>query len=250
MDMALFRRLVDECATRWELNELHLHGFGEPLLEKAFAQRLFYAKKKAIRHVYFVTTGERLTGEMADALVRAGLDQIKFSVNGVDSESYEKLHVGLSYERVVTNIESLFATRKSRGARSPAICLQYTRSPADTSGDARFRARWEPWLDRSLGDDIYIIPFHNYGVGRGYNKVAGPPTKPCRVALDTMHVLWDGRVVPCSHDFNGAAVKGDATRQSLSAIWNGPELRALRAAHANRELSAEPLCDACDVPRL
>jgi hypothetical protein len=34
-------------------------------------------------------------------------------------------------------------------------------------------------------------------------------------------VLWDGRVVPCCHDYDGHVVLGDLREESLSQIWDG-----------------------------
>ena len=48
----------------------------------------------------------------------------------------------------------------------------------------------------------------------------------------------------CCADHEGELAVGDATRESLRAIWNGERLRALRRAHARGDLP--PVCAQCD----
>jgi radical SAM protein with 4Fe4S-binding SPASM domain len=61
-------------------------------------------------------------------------------------------------------------------------------------------------------------------------------TAPCRLPQTSVVVLWDGRVVPCCHDYDGDVVLGDLTREDLAEIWPGPAAARFRARNADYAL--------------
>ncbi|MEJ2745807.1 MAG: radical SAM protein, partial [bacterium] len=103
MEMALFRKIVDECAKHPGV-ELRLSGFGEPLLDKKLVERIAYAKRKGIEKVQLTTNASLLDKEMSLAIVNSGLDEIMFSVDGYNKESYERIRTGLSFYEVYENL--------------------------------------------------------------------------------------------------------------------------------------------------
>src|SRR3990172_2239088 len=52
MDMALYRKVVDECGAN-KVNSIHLHNFGEPLTDRLIFERIEYAAKKGIKTKIF-----------------------------------------------------------------------------------------------------------------------------------------------------------------------------------------------------
>ena len=59
MDQTLFEQIVDECAV-WGCREVHLHNFGEPLLDDRLEDRVRYAKQKGIARVTIFSNGSLL----------------------------------------------------------------------------------------------------------------------------------------------------------------------------------------------
>jgi radical SAM protein with 4Fe4S-binding SPASM domain len=51
---------------------------------------------------------------------------------------------------------------------------------------------------------------------------------PCPFPWRYLVVQWNGDVVPCRRDCNGATVLGNVAGQSLREIWNGPAYAAFR----------------------
>ncbi len=62
----LYARLIDECAAAG-CREVHLHNFGEPLLDKHLEDRIAYAKEKGIRRVKIFCNGSLATPARAAA---------------------------------------------------------------------------------------------------------------------------------------------------------------------------------------
>jgi len=67
---------------------VHLHGFGEPLLDESLPERIRLAKSCGIKHTYLVTNASLLFPETARKIIHAGLDTMKISFYGTDEESY------------------------------------------------------------------------------------------------------------------------------------------------------------------
>ena len=50
MDDSLYEKIINECS-EYNCGTVHLHKFGEPLLDKNLAKRVRYAKQKGIKRV-------------------------------------------------------------------------------------------------------------------------------------------------------------------------------------------------------
>ena len=68
MDDDLFTRIVDECAA-CGCREVHLHNFGEPLLDKRLEDRVRYAKNKGLPKVKIFSNGSLLSERRARGLI-------------------------------------------------------------------------------------------------------------------------------------------------------------------------------------
>ena len=99
MDQALFEQIVDECAA-WGCREIHLHNFGEPLLDDRLEDRIRYAKQKGIATVKIFSNGSLLNEPRARGLIDAGLDEIKISFDGASKEEFERIRFPLKFDVV------------------------------------------------------------------------------------------------------------------------------------------------------
>lgn len=247
MDFALFKRLIDECAKKWQVQEVHLHGYGECLIEKDFHLKVRYAKEKNIKSVYIVTNGSLLTKEVSKELISAGLDRIKISFYAARKDTYERIHCGLNFEQVENNVYDLFSARKEMNSRKPAIVLQFLPQKENTGENQLFVSKWEKFIDLSNGDSLSQYELHNYGLGRNYNPVEpAKKSKKCLLPFDTMQILWNGLVVPCCFDFNADMALSDVKDRSIEDAWNSEAFRKLRNLHRSKKISRIPLCNKCD----
>ncbi len=249
MDFELFKRLIDECAQKWQVRELHLHGFGEALLEKPFARKVAYAKSKGIKDAYIVTTGAPMKEEVARELILAGLDRVKFSFYGATQATYERVHVNLRFDEVVTNIRRLMTLRRELGRRNPAVTIQFLPQPDNGHETDAFMALWRDVVDPLRGDRLVQSSLHNYGGGRSYVRVNGQSITPCHLPSTTMQITWDGTVISCCYDFNGEFVLDNVRDKTIEEAWNNETFRRLREAHRRRDLKEFPFCDKCDIIR-
>ncbi len=255
MPMELFQKIIDECATRPEVKEMHLHGFGEALLDKRLAQKLRYAKSKKIRKTYFVTTGSLLTQELGRDLILGGLDAIKFSFYGASKATYEKIQRQLTFETSRDNIRNFFETRKRLGRRNPSVTMQIVPMPENQHEYHDLRAMWEPYLDPACGDHFEDFFLHNWVDGRTYNPRDAWKRQrriSCSMPFHLIQIHWNGDIGPCIYDSNGTLVMGNvsAPGMSIASIWEGETFRAFRAMHRNGEFEKIATCNNCDQLRV
>ena len=71
---------------------------------------------------------------------------------------------------------------------------------------------------------------------------------PCPLLLNSINILYDGKVPACCWDYNAdisPGGMGDANDQRLSEIWYGKAFRNLRYKHANLDFEALERCAKC-----
>jgi hypothetical protein len=81
----------------------------------------------------------------------------------------------------------------------------------------------------------------------GFNSVS--PLKPermvCPFPFYMLQIDAEGRVTVCTADWQMGACVGDASKDSLKAIWEGQPLRDLRVLMLREGRQAHPTCGAC-----
>lgn len=249
MDFGLFERLIRECARYPEVREVHLHGFGEPLLDKELPRKVALAKKLGIPYTYIVTSAALLTEELSRALIRAGLDGIKFSFYGMRPETYERVHKNLRFARTAANIEGFFRVRDELGAPNPAVRFQFNLGVASKEEMEQFVEHWRPLMDADRGDVFMVSGLHNWAGGRNYTSSRLPEAeRHCSWPFMHIQVLWDGRVAPCVFDYDGSLVLGDVTKATIREVWRSEAYEKLRAVWREQRSYSVDLCYRCDGP--
>ena len=238
MDDALFRRVVDECAGLG-IRHIRLHNYGEPFVDRCLVEKIAYTKSRGIAEVGLISNGSLITDIVARGIVDAGLDAINISVDASGREVFERTRVGLSYDKVMANIERLVRVRQERGSRRPRLILSFVRQ-SNSDEERAFIDRW-----RQIADKVHVTDLHNWA-GTLSGK-AGVGFFPCYRPWLTLTVLWDGRVALCCADFDGKVILGDARTLTLDEIWNSEEYRRVRREHLRD--GGPGICRSCDLPK-
>ena len=246
MDFGLFEKIIKEVSGMRHKPVTHLHGFGEPLLDKLLPERIALAKVCGIRHTYIVTNASLLFPETSRKIINAGLDKMKISFYGTDEESYNATMRKLNFNVTFQNIIDFLRIRKELKCNNPQLILQYLPHETNHARTEEFKILWRSLIDKNASDRLNITSLHNYGGGRAYNRAGEKIVSICFYPWTAMSVLWDGRVVTCCMDYNGAQVMGDLNVQTVKEIWNGPVLSSVRRKFGKREYSGFPTCMHCD----
>jgi MoaA/NifB/PqqE/SkfB family radical SAM enzyme len=249
MDFGLFEKIMKEVSSVRRKPVTHLHGFGEPLLDKLLAERIQLAKTCGITRTYLVTNASLLFPETSRKIIGAGLDKMKISFYGTDEESYNTTMERLNFKVTFQNITEFLRIRKDMKRGNPRLILQYIPNETNHAKTEEFKALWSSLIDTKVGDCLNVSSLHNYGGGRAYNHLGKKIVSVCYFPWTSMSVLWDGRVVTCCMDSNGVQVLGDLNSQSIQEVWNGPVLSGVRDNFRKLDYSNYPVCLSCDWVR-
>jgi radical SAM protein with 4Fe4S-binding SPASM domain len=232
MNEPLYTQLVDECAAAG-CRQIHLHNFGEPLLDKHLEDRIAYAKRRGIRTVKIFCNGSLLTEQRAKGLIEAGLDEIKVSFDGATREEFEKIRPPLKFETVAGNILDLVKLRNAMRSRLRILvaCCSTTDKEATMHS-----------LERAV-DGFSFGKLHNWG---GQTPGRKRIRKPCSRLWRTFTVLANGDVALCCLDYDGQQLLGHVdTEHSIRDIWESPQYREIRRLHRSAQQQKIPLCAGC-----
>lgn len=243
MDLDLYGKIVDD-AVGFGIAKMQLHFQGEPLLHKAIADMVRMAKARGLTTQMF-TNGLPLTEAMADRLLDAGLDMLRFSVDGVSEEVYQQNRVGGQFARVHRNMAMIAA--KARERQAP-IRLEWQMIAMRNNEHEIERARA---MAAELGLTFFVKTFavtDPEAVPRAPQYQRKLHLKPCSDIYRAIFVYYNGDVVPCCYDIAGKAVVGNLARQTLTEVWNSPvytDLRRRIDAAAARPDEEPELCRSC-----
>ena len=246
MEFGLFEKIMKELSGARRKPVVHLHGFGEPLLDELLPERIKLAKTCGIKHTYLVTNASLLFPETARKIIQAGLDTLKISFYGTDEESYRATMRRLDFKVTLNNIRDFVRIRKELKKTTPKLILQYMPQEANGTRTEEFQSLWRSVLDKRAGDCLNISSLDNFGGGRAYNIVGDRIVSVCFYPWTALSVLCDGRAVTCCMDYNGLQAVGDLNVQSVAEIWNGPVLSAIRSNFGKLDYTGFPTCLRCD----
>lgn len=233
MEDSLFEKIVRECGAHG-IKTLHLHNFGEPLLDKKLPERVKLAKELGVKKVKIFCNGALLRGEMAERLLSAGLDEIKISIDGANAKEFNDLRVGLQHQQVVENTRNFRKLRDERGATTQVVAACTVTTDKDETET----------LLKDVVDAIDYAKLHNWAGGRkllGNAKVR----RPCDRLWRTMTILVNGDVSLCCLDYSGKEILGNVNEKTLKEIWNNERYQELRKLHIASQQEKIALCNNC-----
>jgi len=117
-----FRFIVDQFPM---LERVVLHGLGEPLLNKDLPRMISYLKERGT-YVLFNSNGILLNAKRGQALIDAGLDEYRLSMDGASRETYATVRGVDAFDKVWRNIKAFLALQREQRASKPAVSLWFT----------------------------------------------------------------------------------------------------------------------------
>ena len=234
MDESVYTKIIDEC-TKYNCANIHLHNFGEPLLDKRLVERVQHAKEKGIKAVTIFSNGSLLDAQKAEALMDAGLDEIKISFDGATKEEFEKIRYPLHFDRVINNVKELVKIRNAKGSRLKVVVTCCSTGPKSE-------------IVRSLENIVDKFSFgkiHNWANQDFVHDAKTKIRKPCSRVWRTFTVLSTGFAALCCLDYEGQIIVGNVNTTSIFEIWHNDNYKKLRLHHKNARQHKISICSAC-----
>lgn len=244
MPFELFQRIIDQLAeTGPEKVMLYLQN--EPLNDARLPQFVEYLSKRIPETTSLVTSnGTRLTPDMGEGLVEAGLKRLKVSLQSLDDETNKRI-MGYEASNVVENVLAFKELLKRKRSRMDLrVSMVVHSNNFEEIEDAR--RFWKKHGIRLVTSALEnrggnIAGAEDLNLGRQMthcNQCIRPSREMC--------VLFNGQVVLCCVDWFRTVVCGDLSQQSLSEVWNSGVYRHVRAAFLEGDMSKLPeICVNC-----
>lgn len=196
--------------------------------------------------IYITTNGALATPEKLQAVIEAGLDSIKFSVNGGTEATYCKVHGKNDFSVVKNNITWLRNYLDDNDLNVKTF-ISFVKCNFNKEDVDIIKTEFE-----NLVDKIYVFECGNQGgnmgeqlLKNGILDVLKPgAVAPCAMLFNRVHITSEGYLDACCTDTDGNLKVADLHKVSLEEAWHSKVFRELRKQHMT-ELQSNIACYSC-----
>ncbi|MEC5322189.1 radical SAM protein [Aurantimonas sp. A3-2-R12] len=250
MKFDVFTKIVDDLAEfEKPIKVLRLYKDGEPFLNKRLADMIAYAKASGyVDYIDTTTNGTFLTPDRLGPVLKAGLDKINISVDGMTREQYRRFTgFDFDFEGFVTNVKWLYANKGQ--------CEVVVKIPGELITEAQRQEFFDTFGDHC--DRIFIENFApcwpefdieahtGVKITQGIYQQPVATTQTCPYIFYGYSVNADGLVSSCFLDWGRKLIIGDVRTTSMKAIWNSNAMNALRLQHLEGKRCENNVCSGC-----
>ena len=273
MSLETYKRIISEIEPFKP--EISLHLAGESFLHKDIFTFIEMAKKRGL--TIGVTTNGTLLKKDDYRILRTGVDTVNISLAGVNKEDYHRVRGTDDYVEIRQDVIDLakkklelksptklyvnITATEQNAALIPKFKLEFesiegiegviVRTLMDWQGSvdtARMKLKKPGFKGRIAkivkGNEILFSLYMVLSNIRRSKKLIGRTY--CGSVTSSAGILWDGTVVPCCLDYNGAINLGNINEKSFTEIWNGKERAILRQTLGSvRSARRHPVCGPC-----
>lgn len=224
--------------------EVGFYATGEPFLISDLADYITEAKRIGYTYVYLTSNGSVATPEKIRAVIDAGLDSIKFSINAPQRKLYEFIHGRDDFDKVVDHLKYLNQYRNESGKNYKiyvtGILTRFTENLQD---------KYHEVFD-DLCDQIVFKYVYNQG---GYMPEIQEylrcfcdteERRKCNLPFDAISVTQEGYLSIENADYENMLIVADLNKVPLHEGWYGEKMKDMRRRFMEDDLKGT-LCDGC-----
>ncbi len=254
MGMELFEKIVNDLKKfPSKVKMLHLHGFGEPLLNKNLPKMIALLKQEdVVERIAITTNGTAFTDENMQAIIAAGLDQIHISIYGLSQEQYvDFTDTKANFSKLLENIKQLYSIKQNCHIHIKIVGDYFSKEEqelflnifGDYCDTIFIDNAANIWPDVDISDTVNenVELKHQYSEEVVANKV-------CPQLFYQMLIHSDGGISPCCADFAQEANIGNVNDAGLKDIWDSEYLNKMRIDHLNGRVQNYEACKKCKYP--
>ena len=214
----------------------------EPFVDNRMPEIVRYIKENdPTARVEFNTNGELVTEKLSGELLEAGVDIMRFSIDGFSRETYEPSRIGIDFTKVMERTQRFLELWDEGGYRDKVFTeLRMIEVPENKHEVAAYKDFWGPRCSEVLITHMYQWPW----TGQKRQDVV---LKPCLKVLDEMFFYTNGNATICCWDVHERAVVGNVNEQSVSEIWESHAARCMRATLDDGRRDLLNLCSRCNA---
>lgn len=224
--------------------EVGMYATGEPFIVPELPRYIKLAKDIGYTYVYLTSNGALATPERIRAVVDAGMDSIKFSINAPERELYRFIHGHDDFDKVFRHLEYLNRYRKESGRNFKiyitGILTRYTEHTREDYFKV-FGGR----ADQIVFKDVYnqggYMPEVEYLLKCTYDT---EQTRRCNLPFDAVCVTCEGYLSVENADYENMLIVADLNKVSLKEGWYGEKMKEVRRMFLDDRLEGA-VCHGC-----
>jgi len=269
MEVDMFKKIVDGFKEFPDkIKKIKIGNHGEPTLHPDVAEMVKYAHESDTADIIeMFTNGSRLTPELNEAMVKAGLQRINISLEGLTDKRYlEVAGVKQNFQEIIDGVKSLYEI-KTREKSDLQIYVKIADQAHALKGDKDLKFMMTEEEKKfffetftPICDEIFIekvvpqwadtqLDKQNDVEDTGmYGQKINQWKDSCPFIFMYMHFNCDGTVSPCTLDWPRKVVIGNINDESVKDIWEGKALRELQVAMLAGKRQCINLCNNCSAP--
>lgn len=252
MDMAWFPTLVEQLRQFPKgIKRVVFSGLGEPLMNPNLPDMIRQiADARIADRIEVITNGLLITPKKADELIGSGLTNINISIQGTDSDRYEKTcGKAIDYPRLIDNLTYLYEHRGNIKIYIKAIDATLKSKEEET----KFLTTFGNIADRIFIEHLVVMqqqmeelklvvdPTKTF-----YNEQLDLDRKVCGQSFYFLQIGCDFDAFPCPvPGLPRTLSMGNMKEQSLLEIWNGQKRKRLLITMLQLKKDTIPECKGC-----
>jgi hypothetical protein len=248
LDPGMAREIFAEAA-RHPGAAVRFTGWGEPLLHPRIGELAAAAKAAGLK-LKIYTNSLALTPRLFDGFMDAGVDDLQFSLQGLDGAQYEFNRRGASWKATESRI--LMASGRRGSGDRPFLSILTSALATELEGrdPAAFCDRWLRHVDKVAVDLTNLNFVAGTDEARPYlaSQSKGLARGKCVDVFLALEVKHDGAIQFCGQDSDARECHtiGRFGEMTLAEAWTHPRMEAQREL-VGRGLGhdASPVCRSC-----
>jgi len=219
------------------LGHISLYNWGEPFLHPDVVWFVQTVKQYG-KTCELSSNMQIMTPEIAEGIVKAQLDILRVSCDGMTQETYSKYRQGGDIDKVIRNSKLLASTKEELKSRLPQVVFQFVVNRFNEHELPYFGNMAKQWGADQISpinicsmtpEGYFITPYFEpknprwkryWGIGFLTN---------CRQPWEHITFDWNGDVYPCCNPSGIIDYKmGNINESSFEEIWNCPKYQYAR----------------------
>ena len=227
------------------IKRVYVVGNGESTIHPAFCN--YIERLGKVTNILSLTSNlQKIERKVAESIVKS-VDLLNVSLDGADSESYERNRIGGDFNRLLDNFRLIHEVRKENNSKM-IINARVMVHPSDDNKIEHIRSFWNQFAD--IVSIQFVVDISGKG-GDVYSIQTSVEEYPkCALPFKQLNILWNGDVPMCTYYYLQADnpddfILGNINKSGLKQLWTSPLIQHYRKAHKNRDIKNMPLCAGC-----
>ena len=233
------------------INRVSLHTIGDPLANPKLDQ-VFQILRK-----YDMKTSLSSNGLMLDRrveILKKYIDvcsDLKFSIDGVTKDTYEKIRFGGSWDELLKNFKLAFKELQPLGYNLSVLCIVMKDNFNELGEFLSFFSKYFKKPHERISLDLLnsLAPNNDYFDKNNKFEKHTHLNKFCSLVSNPIpFILVNGELSVCCRDYDGSLIMGNSKDEDIKTILKGEKFSDLVKAHSeenSNSISNYNLCNSC-----